>query len=91
MTAASSRHLSTYERPAKALLSPLTPRQEEIARLVGEGRSYKAIAARCGISRRTVERHVHRMAKLVGDAALTPYRRVQLWVYTMLDNERLPG
>jgi DNA-binding NarL/FixJ family response regulator len=59
----------------------LTPREDQVARLVGEGLSYKAIGHELGISARTVEHHVHRLARLVGDSEkLTPYRRVCEWV-----------
>lgn len=44
----------------------LTPRQREIVQLVVEGRSAKEIAARLGISARTVEFHKYRMMELLG-------------------------
>jgi DNA-binding NarL/FixJ family response regulator len=41
------------------LLSPLTPRQREVAKLVIAGQSNKAIAEGLGISIATVKDHVH--------------------------------
>lgn len=57
----------------------LTDRQIEVARLVGQGYSYKRIGAKLDISPRTAERHVHLVADRLGDDDLTPYRRVQQW------------
>ncbi|WP_300608939.1 response regulator transcription factor, partial [Trebonia sp.] len=51
--------------PAWAATAPLTPREMEIAALVAEGRSNKAIAGELVISPATVARHVANiMAKL---------------------------
>jgi DNA-binding NarL/FixJ family response regulator len=54
------------ERPAHAHVdaqSELTHRQEEVLRLVAEGRSMKAIARILGISRRTVESHKYELMR----------------------------
>lgn len=75
--------------PASCPQSPrLTDRQTEVARLVGQGLSYKAIAMRLGLSVRTVERHVHRLAHKLGVNELTPYRRVQHWAFNALNKQR---
>lgn len=44
----------------------LTPRQSEIARLMCEGHSYKAIAARAGISINTVRMHMRALFSKLG-------------------------
>lgn len=43
----------------------LTPRQQQIGRLLAEAKSYKEIARTVGCSVRTVEVHVHRAASLL--------------------------
>lgn len=43
--------------PERAALDPLTPRQREILQLVAEGHSTRDIAARLGLSIKTVESH----------------------------------
>ncbi|MFT4262545.1 MAG: helix-turn-helix transcriptional regulator, partial [Nocardioides sp.] len=51
--------LAAVRRPAGALPTPsLTPRQQEVARLVAEGRSNQQIAEALAVSARTVEKHV---------------------------------
>jgi DNA-binding NarL/FixJ family response regulator len=45
-------------RPAGASDSPLTEREREILRLIGEGIDNREIAERLVLSHRTVERHV---------------------------------
>lgn len=45
---------------------PLTPRQEEVLVLVGDGHSYPAIAAKLGISLNGVRRLEERLRKKLG-------------------------
>ncbi|WP_414941384.1 ATP-binding protein [Amycolatopsis sp. cmx-11-51] len=47
---------------APAVLSPLTPRESEIARLVAAGLSNREIASRLVIARRTVETHLQHIS-----------------------------
>lgn len=49
-----------------ATLSDLTPREEEILRLVLTGRTNKAIAAEICISEKTVEFHLNRLYTKIG-------------------------
>ena len=49
-----------------ATLSDLTPREEEILRLVLAGRTNKAIAAEICISEKTVEFHLNRLYTKIG-------------------------
>lgn len=54
----------------------LTPRQQEVLRLVAEGRSLKEIAATLSISMKTVEFHKYRLMEELGvrtTADLTKY------------------
>lgn len=52
-------------QPSQAGSSPLTPREAEVAQLIAEGLSNRAIADRLVISHRTVDGHVERiLAKL---------------------------
>lgn len=62
-----------------APIRPLTPRQEEVARLVAQGFPYKRIALAIGVSRRTAEHHVEAIADLLPSDDLPAYRRVQIW------------
>lgn len=53
---------ASFEGPASSRLQyfiGLTPREQEVARLVSEGRSNKEIADKAGLSLPTVKRHVH--------------------------------
>ncbi|MES0881353.1 LuxR C-terminal-related transcriptional regulator [Roseibium sp. SCP14] len=50
----------------KDLLSPLTPRQREVAELVIAGQSNRAIAEVLGISVATVKDHVHAILERLG-------------------------
>lgn len=49
--------IARLARPRRT--SSLTPRQQDVARLVGEGLTNRQIGARLGISERTVDQHVH--------------------------------
>lgn len=53
-------------RVARAGAGPLTPRQWEVAALVGEGRSNREIADRLGIDERSAEGHVERIRLRLG-------------------------
>jgi DNA-binding NarL/FixJ family response regulator len=46
----------------------LSPRQQQLARLIREGLSNKEVAARLNLSEQTVKNHVHRMLRKVGAA-----------------------
>jgi DNA-binding NarL/FixJ family response regulator len=48
------------------MLSTLTPRQREVLQLVAEGLAAKQIAARLGISPRTVEFHKYQIMDSIG-------------------------
>ncbi len=56
------------QAPEKAAdpVAALTPRQREVLQLLAEGRSAKEIAARFGISARTVEFHKYQMMEALG-------------------------
>ena len=56
---------------------PLTSREEEVARLIAQGLSNKAIAERLVISRRTAEGHVERIIRKLG---VTSRAGVASWV-----------
>lgn len=61
-----------------------SPREREIAELIGDGESYKQIGAALGIAMTTVRSHVVRMSKKIdteGDRALEP--RLQVFAYIM--------
>jgi non-specific serine/threonine protein kinase len=57
--------------------SPLTPREEEIALLVGEGLTNRAIATRLLISQRTAQGHVENILRKLGFTSRT---QVAAWV-----------
>ncbi|MGY4770257.1 ATP-binding protein [Kribbella sp. CWNU-51] len=59
------------------LAGKLTPREHEIAGLVGEGLSNREIAARLVISQRTAETHVER---ILGKLAFTSRSQVARWI-----------
>lgn len=59
-------------------LQELTPREKEVARLIGQGLSYAGVAAELDCSPRTVESHVIRIASKIPGRA-TPLRRVLIW------------
>jgi FixJ family two-component response regulator len=64
----------------------LTPRQMEVAELVARGRSYKAVAARLGISPLTVRDHVQEAALRIPLPG-PPKMRVVLWFLTLREEE----
>jgi DNA-binding NarL/FixJ family response regulator len=61
-----ARQTHATPRPRAGLLDDLTPREREIARLVGEGLSNKVIAARGGITERTVKAHLNAIFRKTG-------------------------
>lgn len=52
--------------PGRSLRTAVTPREQDILRLVVAGRSNTEIAASCFLSVRTVENHVHRIIRKLG-------------------------
>lgn len=52
--------------PGRSLRAAVTPREQDILRLVVAGRSNAEIAASCFLSVRTVENHVHRIIRKLG-------------------------
>ena len=66
--------------PRKLRLEPLSPRQEEVKRLLVEGEHRKGIAAELGISVRTVDTHIKRIFDRYGvDSNVELVRRVLLY------------
>ncbi|HEY6793434.1 MAG TPA: LuxR C-terminal-related transcriptional regulator [Kineosporiaceae bacterium] len=64
---------------APTSIEPLTSREWQVARLVGQGLSNRAIAAQLVISQRTVDGHVERILAKLGFSART---QVAAWVAT---------
>lgn len=81
MTDIARRVSGTYTAPAKALRSPLTPREEEVARLLVRGLTYGEIGRRLGCSPRTVKSHVQSIAAKLPPDELPAKARVQVWAY----------
>lgn len=64
-------------RPPRApSLTPLTPQEERIARLVTEGLSNKEIAGRLVVSTKTVEGHLHNIFEKLGATSRTQVARL---------------
>ena len=63
--------LTTNARPEEAPGGALTAREIEVVRLLGEGLSNQQLATRLGISRRTVEGHLHHIFEKCGVASRT--------------------
>jgi DNA-binding CsgD family transcriptional regulator len=63
---------TTVERPARPVAaSPLTPRGNEVLRLLADGLSDREVAARLVISPKTVEKHVGAVLRKTGSASRT--------------------
>ncbi len=60
-----------------AVSSPLTPREDEVAALIGQGRSNREIAAVLHISHRTAQGHVENILRKLGFGSRT---QVAAWV-----------
>ncbi|HEX6492724.1 MAG TPA: response regulator transcription factor [Candidatus Dormibacteraeota bacterium] len=60
-----ARRLASAIRPREAS-EPLTPREREVLGHIAEGRANKEIAARMGISEKTVKAHVTRVLEKLG-------------------------
>jgi DNA-binding NarL/FixJ family response regulator len=57
----------------------LTAAQEKVAKAISGGWSYKIVGAHLNMSPRTVQHHVHEIAKLLPDDGLPARIRVMLW------------
>lgn len=69
------------------MIVTLTPAQARILTLVRAGLTYRAIAARLGVSPRTVQNHVYAIAdKLPPDGETLPLRRVQQYAATLISH-----
>jgi DNA-binding NarL/FixJ family response regulator len=72
-----ARRLLSYLRPAeREAASPLTTRELDVLRLVGEGQANKEIAAALGLSDRTVRTHV---SSILGKLGLSSRTQAALW------------
>jgi DNA-binding NarL/FixJ family response regulator len=68
-TGADQRRLSSYlrdGRPTAGSFAPLTPREQEILRLVTTGATNREISQALGISHETVKEHVQHLLKKIG-------------------------
>ena len=70
--------LIVLREAAARILSNLTPRQEQIMRLVIDGHPSKNIAVDLGISQRTVENHRAAIMKKTGSHSLAALARLVL-------------
>lgn len=70
-------HMSGLDAEEGSILTKITPRQAEIVRLYGAGKSYNQIARELNISRHTVENHV-RQARQRTNCATTIQLAIQI-------------
>ena len=73
------------ERRAHDPLSDLTPREQEVLRLMAEGRSNAGVARRLVVTDATVEKHVHSILAKLGLAETQDDHRRVLAVIAFLD------
>jgi two-component system, NarL family, nitrate/nitrite response regulator NarL len=73
-------------REARGRLAQLTPRQQEVARMVAEGLPNKAIARRLQVSERTVKAHLSAIFERTATSS-----RTELAVRLSKDRTRSPG
>lgn len=60
---------------------PVTPRQQEAARLAAQALTYQEIGDAMGISKHTVRAHIIRLAdRLPGGDSSPPLKRVRQWM-----------
>jgi predicted ATPase/DNA-binding CsgD family transcriptional regulator/DNA-binding XRE family transcriptional regulator len=86
---ASPRGSKARTAAAATATPPLTPREREVAALVGDGGSDRAVARALGISERTAENHVrHILGKLGGHSR----ERIAAWAaeHGLVDEDRRP-
>jgi DNA-binding CsgD family transcriptional regulator len=76
-TSASEPAAPASAAPASAALSPLTPRERQVAELVSQGMSNSEIAAALVIAQRTAEGHMERILSKLGFASRA---QVAAWV-----------
>lgn len=55
-----------FKQPGRKAPGLLTPREAEILTLVGQGLTARAVARRCGISERTVHKHLEQAYRKLG-------------------------
>jgi DNA-binding NarL/FixJ family response regulator len=70
------QHVLSHKGRAKTVLTQLTPRETEVLQLIAEGEANKQMAARLGISVKTVEKHRDRLMQKLDihdTAGLTRY------------------
>ena len=64
-------------------MKPLTPREKQIAALVARGMPNKVIAAKLGVSTRTVEAHIQHAAQRIGREDISPRHSLTVWFYDL--------
>lgn len=73
------KYTSFTTRAAVKPFRPLTPAQEKVAVLIGEGHGCRGVARSLGVSPWTVRAHVNAIANLLPDDDLKPWERVRIW------------
>lgn len=68
----------TFRRARQQGMAEMTQREREVFRLLGEGRRVKEIAARLGLSPKTVETHCLKLRKRLGADSLFSLTRMAL-------------
>jgi predicted ATPase/DNA-binding CsgD family transcriptional regulator len=76
------------ESKDEPVVSPLTPREEEVAQLIAQGLSNQDIASRFVLSRRTVEGHVQKILVKLGFVSRT---QIAYWSAVRATSTEQPG
>lgn len=73
-------------------MTPLSPRERQVAALLGTGLGYPAISRELGIAERTVRQYVDRIAAKLPPPSfvVSPQRRVMLWAMANPDDCKTP-